>query len=128
MSSILSANRVAAIVAFLTGVASALAGIESALPSTAGNAVATAVGILGAIVTCLHFMLGSQKYDAAQAYVKVQSGPPSIPSIAEVSKEIEQIAEVAQQVQSTPGTVESEVQSGLSPTPAVSPPVTPPTP
>jgi hypothetical protein len=64
MPSWFTANRIAALAAFLTGIASALAGIEGALPSTVANAVATGVGIIGAIVTCLHFMLGAQKFDA----------------------------------------------------------------
>lgn len=60
------ANRVAAIVAFLTGIASAVAGITNALPATWADGAATVVGVLGAIVTCLHFMTGSQRFDALQ--------------------------------------------------------------
>ena len=72
------ANRVAAIAAFLTGLAAALAGIESALPTAAANAVVSAVGVLGAIITALHFMTGSQKYDAltVPAAVAAVGAPP----------------------------------------------------
>lgn len=64
------ANRIAAIAAFLTGIASAIAGIESALPTNWANGAATAVGVLGAIASCLHFMTGSQKYDALPPEMK----------------------------------------------------------
>ncbi len=68
MSNILPANRVAAIAAFLTGLGAAISGIENALPTGKWqNAAVAAVGFIGSIVTCLHFMSGSQKYDALVA-------------------------------------------------------------
>lgn len=67
----LPANRVAAIAAFLTSLAAGIAGIESALPQNWANGAATVVGVLGAIATALHFMLGSQKYDKLKSQERI---------------------------------------------------------
>jgi hypothetical protein len=71
MSNLFPANRIAAIAAFLTGIIAALTGITSALPTAAANVVISAVGVLGSIVTCLHFMSGAQKSEALQAHAVV---------------------------------------------------------
>lgn len=66
MSKVLPANRVAAIAGFLTGIGAAIAGIENALPSKWQDSAIAAVGVIGSITTVLHFMSGSQKFDALQ--------------------------------------------------------------
>jgi hypothetical protein len=62
----LPANRIASLAAFLTGIGAALAGLESwgGLPTGVASTIVTVTGIIGSIVTCLHFMLGSQKSEA----------------------------------------------------------------
>jgi hypothetical protein len=58
------ANRVAAVAAFLTGLAATIAGIANVLPLGWQSTALSCVGVIGAIGTALHFMLGSQKSEA----------------------------------------------------------------
>jgi hypothetical protein len=64
-------NRIAAIAAFLTGLAAAVAGIINVLPTAWQSTTLAVVGVIGAVATCLHYMLGSQKYDAQVAQVLI---------------------------------------------------------
>jgi hypothetical protein len=72
MGNILPANRIAAIAAFLTGLAAAVAGVANTLPQSWQSTVVAGVGVLGAIGTALHFMLGSQKHDMNQAQLTMK--------------------------------------------------------
>lgn len=81
MKTVFPANRVAAIAAFLTSLGTAIAGIEGSLSGKWQNTAATAVGVIGAVVTCLHFMTGSVKYDQlvgpTPAQLKADPGTPT---------------------------------------------------
>lgn len=73
MSKLLPANRVAAISAFLTGLAAAVLAITNTFPHNWQQSAVAIGGILGAIGTSLHFMLGSQKMDQNLSNEKVAS-------------------------------------------------------
>ena len=99
LAQLLPANRVAAIAAFLTGLASAILAISHTFPKNWQQTSVAIVGIIGAIGTALHFMLGSQKMDqnvtqsiiadkhlaAAQIYQELNSGTPANIPIPEPS-------------------------------------------
>jgi fluoride ion exporter CrcB/FEX len=68
---ILSANRIAGIAAFLTGLSGAILAVTNSFPKNWQNSVIAISGILGAVATAMHFMLGSQKNDQAQAQVQL---------------------------------------------------------
>jgi hypothetical protein len=60
-------NRVAAIATWLTGLGAFIAAIESTLPGKYADAILGAGGLLTSLATALHYMSGSQKFDAIQA-------------------------------------------------------------
>jgi hypothetical protein len=83
MSKILPANRVAALATWLAGIGTFVASVESTLPKSWQNAALGAVGIITSTVTALHYMSGSQKFDALQVKREVftrASGPVSNPA------------------------------------------------
>jgi hypothetical protein len=68
---ILTANRLWAIAAFLTGLSGAILAITNSFPKNWQATSIAIAGILGAIATALHFMLGSQRHDANQAQIQL---------------------------------------------------------
>jgi hypothetical protein len=59
-----TANRLAAIASALTGLAAFVAGLAQLLPGTWPNYALAASGLLVKLVTVVHFLSGSQRYDA----------------------------------------------------------------
>jgi hypothetical protein len=82
MSKFLTPNRVAAIATWLTGLAAFIASIVGTLPQGWQNAALGAAGLLTSAVTTLHYMTGSQKFDALQAQVDPAAiqAPPTTPA------------------------------------------------
>lgn len=64
MSKIFTANRVAAILTWLTGLSAFIVGITQTLPHSWQNTALVIGGLLTKLVTAVHFMTGSQKFDA----------------------------------------------------------------
>lgn len=56
-------NRIAALSAFLTGLAAAILAVTDSFPNNWKQVVVASAGILGSTGAALHFMLGSQKMD-----------------------------------------------------------------
>lgn len=66
----LSANRVAAIAAFLTSIAAGIGSLEDAFP-TSKETIGVVVSVIGAVVVALNFMVGSWKDDRNQANIVI---------------------------------------------------------
>jgi hypothetical protein len=78
----LPANRVAAIVGVLTGLAAFISGLAGVLP---GKGATTALAIAGAITVAahtLHFMTGSQKADQLAATAEGPGDPDALPHLS----------------------------------------------
>lgn len=58
------ANRVAAIATWLTGLVAFITGVTSALPSGWQDKAGMIAGIITQLIVAIHFMTGSQKFDA----------------------------------------------------------------
>jgi hypothetical protein len=66
MLNLFPANRVAAIVAVLGGLAALVSGIAGVLPGTWPNVALAAAGLLTKLVTVIKFLDGAQKSEAIQ--------------------------------------------------------------
>jgi hypothetical protein len=64
LQNVLTANRVAAIMTWLTGLAAFILGVAHTLPGRWPNYALAASGLLTKLVTTYKFLEGSQKFDA----------------------------------------------------------------
>jgi len=64
LSTLLPANRVAAGATWLTALAGLILAVEGTFPAAWQNTALAIAALLTKLVTTLHFMSGSQKYDA----------------------------------------------------------------
>jgi hypothetical protein len=69
MSKVFTANRIAAACTWMTGLAAFIIGIAGTLPTAWANYALIGAGVLTKLVTAIHFMSGSQKYDQIQGAV-----------------------------------------------------------
>jgi hypothetical protein len=84
LSSLLPANRVAAIATFLTGLAASIGSIENTLPGKWQNAALGIAGLATSAASGLHFMTGSQKYDQLTVGNVELAGPDQEPPDADL--------------------------------------------
>jgi hypothetical protein len=124
----LPANRIASLAAFLTGIGAALAGLESwgGLPQGVASTIVTITGIIGSTVTCLHFMLGSQKSEALAARPNITTPPGGITMAAiddlsasvatlqtAVAAAVAELQKLSSSVQASAGSVTPEQAAGI---------------
>lgn len=76
---VLSANRVAAITTWLSGLAALILGVEGTFPAAWQNAALAMAGLLTKVVTMFKFLEGSQRSEALQTQVKL-AGTPAQPA------------------------------------------------
>lgn len=123
MKDLLPANRVAAIAAFLTGLAAAVLAITNTFPKNWQQTTVAIAGLLGAIGAALHFMLGSQKMDqnisnekVAQLNLKTATEQPQVALVTNGSSTIEEVT-----IGGTPVTDVTDVTGGLNINPDYNP-------
>ena len=61
---VFTANRIAAAATWITGLAGFIAGITQVLPHTWQNTAVAISGVLAQLLVTLHYLTGSQKFDA----------------------------------------------------------------